>query len=116
MKYLLQTYAVICLLVGPLQGQSGVSTYHVPQGLVRGAAFIDRFLPVPLQGELRSDVWGAEQVIPRDVNNGIEDDEYSYWGATSSRVLMAKSTCLSVAPRTGFIGSGRRARPTIRAS
>lgn len=61
-------------------GKTVESTYQVPEGLVRGGAFIDRFLPVPLQGELRSDVWGGDNVVPRDVNNGIEDAAYSYWG------------------------------------
>ncbi|MDZ8120004.1 glycoside hydrolase family protein [Pontiella agarivorans] len=56
------------------------SEYVPPSGLVRGGAFIDRFLPIPVSGSLRSDVWGATNVVPRDVNNGLEDDEYSYWG------------------------------------
>lgn len=54
--------------------------YEVPQGLVDGAAFQDRFLPVPVQDQMRADVWGADGVLPRDVTNGIEDDQYSYWG------------------------------------
>jgi hypothetical protein len=64
----------------PLCGQTAKSTYVVPDGLVRGGAFIDCFLPVPLRGPLRSDVWGADNVIPRDVDNGIEEAVYSYWG------------------------------------
>lgn len=47
--------------------------------LVKGARFMDRFLPMP-EGKLSSDVWGAKGVIPRYVDNGIEDDVYSYWG------------------------------------
>lgn len=47
--------------------------------LVEGARFMDRFLPMP-QGKLSSDVWGAKNVIPRYVDNGIEDDVRSYWG------------------------------------
>lgn len=47
--------------------------------LVKGARFMDRFLPMP-KGKLRSDVWGAKEVIPRYVDNGIEDDVHSYWG------------------------------------
>lgn len=62
------------------QGKTGQSNYQVPEGLVYGGAFIDRFRPVPFRGELRSDVWGATNVVPRDVNNGIEDPAYSYWG------------------------------------
>lgn len=47
--------------------------------LVEGARFIDRFLPMPA-GKLSSDVWGAKNVIPRYIDNGIEDDVRSYWG------------------------------------
>ncbi|MDF7824827.1 glycoside hydrolase family protein [Pontiellaceae bacterium B12227] len=73
-------WAVWALLPVSLQAEPVPSQYKVPEGLVHGGAFIDRFLPVPVQGELRADVWGAANVIPRAVNNGIEDADYSYWG------------------------------------
>ncbi|MDZ8120002.1 glycoside hydrolase family protein [Pontiella agarivorans] len=73
-------FILIFLGIGMGSAESAESVYHEPEGLVRGGAFIDRFLPVPLRGKLRSDVWGAANVVPRDVNNGIEDAEYSYWG------------------------------------
>lgn len=47
--------------------------------LVEGARFIDRFLPMPA-GKLSADVWGAKEVVPRYVDNGIEDNVRSYWG------------------------------------
>lgn len=47
--------------------------------MVTGARFIDRFLP--MQGkELSSDTWGADYVLPRYIDNGIEDRIWSYWG------------------------------------
>lgn len=47
--------------------------------LVEGARFIDRFLP--MQGKvLSSDTWGAQYVLPRYIDNGIEDRIWSYWG------------------------------------
>ena len=49
-------------------------------GLVEGSRFIDRFLPIPIIGKKVSDTWGAKEVIPRYVDNGIEDKEWSYWG------------------------------------
>lgn len=49
-------------------------------GLIKGSLFIDRFLPIPTLGKLSSEIWGAKGVIPRYVDNGIEDDEWSYWG------------------------------------
>ncbi len=56
------------------------STYKVPKGLVKGGAFIDLFLPIPIHEGLETDVWGATNVIPRDMHNGIEDHKWSYWG------------------------------------
>ena len=47
--------------------------------LVKGARFMDRFLP--MKGNvLASDTWGADCVLPRYVDNGIEDGIWSYWG------------------------------------
>ncbi len=54
-----------------------------PEGwdkLVPGARFMDRFMPIPIKGELTSDTWGVDAVKPRDITNGIEDNEWSYWG------------------------------------
>jgi hypothetical protein len=53
-------------------------------GLVYGARFLDRFLPMP-QGQLSGDVWGAKGVVPRYVDNGIEDSTFSYWGGNIVR-------------------------------
>ncbi|QBG49248.1 hypothetical protein EGM51_04990 [Verrucomicrobia bacterium S94] len=61
------------------------SQYVIPDGLVEGGAFIDRFLPVPYVEEPRSDLWGGGNVLPRDAANGIEDAEYSYWGGNIVR-------------------------------
>jgi hypothetical protein len=47
--------------------------------LVDGARFIDRFLPMT-PGTLSKDTWGAPEVIPRYIDNGIEDSIISYWG------------------------------------
>ncbi|WP_198931808.1 glycoside hydrolase family protein [Labilibacter marinus] len=49
-------------------------------GLVEGARFMDRFLPMPAVGELSSENWGADGVNPRYTDNGIEDNTWSYWG------------------------------------
>jgi len=48
--------------------------------LVHGGRFMDRFLPIPVMGELTRDTWGAEGVLPRYTQNGIEDPTNSYWG------------------------------------
>ncbi len=47
--------------------------------LVKGGQFKDRFLP--MKGNiLSSDTWGADCVLPRYIDNGIEDRIWSYWG------------------------------------
>lgn len=50
------------------------------EGLVFGGRFMDRFLPLPAIGTLSSDTWGSEAVKPRYIDNGVEDNEWSYWG------------------------------------
>jgi len=51
--------------------------------LVRGGRFMDRFLPMPVRGELTQNTWGADNVVPRFIDNGIEDREWSYWGGNA---------------------------------
>ncbi len=48
-------------------------------GIVEGGRFQDLFLPLKT-GTLSSDVWGTKGVLPRYVDNGIEDDTFSCWG------------------------------------
>jgi len=48
--------------------------------LVNGAAFIDRIEAIPPIGKLTSDTWGWAAVLPRYVDNGIEEAAWSYWG------------------------------------
>mgnify|MGYP003663529523 CR=1 FL=1 len=53
------------------------------QQLVPGGQFKDLFQRVPLLGKRTSDAWGGPNVLPRDVRNGIEDSEWSYWGGNA---------------------------------
>jgi len=50
------------------------------KNLVYGGRFMDRFLPMPTIGPLTRDTWGADNVLPRDIKNGIESKKYSLWG------------------------------------
>jgi len=43
--------------------------------LVLGGRFMDRFLPMPVQDRLTSETWGADNVKPRYIDNGLEDNE-----------------------------------------
>lgn len=48
--------------------------------LVEGGKFMDRFLSIKPIGSLTDSVWGADCVLPRYAENGIEDADWSYWG------------------------------------
>jgi hypothetical protein len=50
------------------------------EDLVYGGRFMDRFLPMQVQGPLTYATWGAAGVVPRYIENGLEDNEWSYWG------------------------------------
>ncbi|WP_157373900.1 glycoside hydrolase family protein [Arenibacter certesii] len=51
--------------------------------LINGGRFMDLFRPIAPLGALTTNTWGAENVIPRYVDNGIEDAEWSYWGGNA---------------------------------
>ncbi|MEX1048449.1 MAG: glycoside hydrolase family protein [Akkermansiaceae bacterium] len=55
------------------------SEYVTPAGMPAGAAFIDRILPMPIDSPLRADIWGGDNVKPRNAANGLEDPDWSYW-------------------------------------
>lgn len=80
MKEQLLTLIFALFLVGGVNAQ--IQYRPLPaewEKLVPGGNFMDRLLPMP-DGKLASDVWGEKGVIPRYVDNGIEDDSISYWG------------------------------------
>lgn len=69
------SYRVSLAVLGSLLAQS-IYAQSAPK------TFIDYFQPTPLQGELSKDVWGAPNVLPRDIKNGLEDTtikKYCYW-------------------------------------
>ena len=53
----------------------------VPKDFVPGGQFKDLILPVPIiNGLEREGLWGDEKVLPRDKDNGVEDNAWCYWG------------------------------------
>src|SRR5947209_788721 len=44
-----------------------------------GKTLIDYFLPTPIVGKLTKDAWGADNVLPRDQSNGLEDTTMKQW-------------------------------------
>ena len=88
---ILSVIAAPCLLQAddnPTSWEHAATEYTAPAGLVRGAAFIDRLLPMPVDSPLRADVWGGDNVKPRNAANGLEEPDWSYW-------------CMSVFPHGG---------------
>lgn len=55
--------------------------------LVPGGRFMDRFEAASVIGNgWTTNCWGGENVKPRDIRNGIEEPEYSYWGGNITKI------------------------------
>jgi hypothetical protein len=84
MRKLITLVLQLLLLAGVLDAQ--ITERERPPAwdkLSFGGRFMDRLLPIPVMGSLSSDTWGADNVIPRYVDNGLEDMEWSYWGGNA---------------------------------
>ena len=69
--------SVLSLSVGCSYGASA----EWPRPFVRGGQFKDLILPMPIVDGLESEgIWGNTNVVPRDKDNGIEDNQWCYWG------------------------------------
>lgn len=78
-------YLVVFLLITSVSESQTIERER-PEGwenLVYGGRFMDRFLPMPNLGGMTTNTWGSDGVIPRDVNNGLEDNQWSYWGGNA---------------------------------
>jgi hypothetical protein len=78
--------AVLAVAVLGVDAKAQVVERQRPEawnGLVFGGRFMDRFLPMPVHGPLTSETWGADNVKPRYVENGLEDGQWSYWGGNA---------------------------------
>lgn len=84
LRVLVWTLLVACLLTLDANAQSVQRKRPAEwNDLVYGGRFMDRFLPMPVQDKLTSETWGAENVKPRYIDNGLEDNEWSYWGGNA---------------------------------
>ncbi len=84
----MKNFLIVALLLGlPIAGsQAQITERERPsewEELVYGGRFMDRFLPMHMQGPLTDDTWGADDVVPRYIDNGIEDQKWSYWGGNA---------------------------------
>ena len=79
-------FSIALLLIFSTLSVAQITERERPVGwdqLIEGGRFMDRFEPMHVQGSLTSDTWGAEQVKPRYIENGLEDNEWSYWGGNT---------------------------------
>ena len=60
MKTLIKSFAILSLTIG-------VSSFAADK------TFIDYFQPTPIIGALTTNTWGAPGILPRDPQNGLED-------------------------------------------
>ncbi len=51
--------------------------------------FIDYFQPIPILGGLSKELWGAQNVGPRDPQNGLEDVTMQQWDYWDGKILKA---------------------------
>jgi hypothetical protein len=86
----MKSYVLIWILLTSclftLDANAQIVARERPEGwdqLVYGGRFMDRFLAMGIQGELTSETWGADNVKPRYIDNGLEDNEWSYWGGNA---------------------------------
>jgi hypothetical protein len=63
----------------------------VAAGPSSGKTLVDYFLPIPVNKALTTSAWGDAGVIPRDVDNGIEDKTNKSWSYWDGRILKDKS-------------------------
>ncbi|WP_111707275.1 glycoside hydrolase family protein [Lutibacter citreus] len=83
MNYLKNITFTICLIFGLNPSINCISQVpYVPnQKIVTGGQFKDFILPMPIHIKLTDKkIWGAKNVLPRDVKNGLEDNKWCYWG------------------------------------
>ncbi len=79
----------------------------------KSKTFIDYFLPTPIHGTLTRNTWGADGVLPRDIENGLEDPtmkQYCYWDgqiikAPDGKYHMFASRWDQVRGHNGWFGS-----------
>ncbi|MBT6006661.1 MAG: hypothetical protein HOG79_13150 [Prolixibacteraceae bacterium] len=86
MKFKNFTFSFLIIFILCLTSSAQFTERQIPaewENLVFGGRFMDRFLPMPVMGELTSETWGSKQIIPRYIENGIEDNVNSYWGGNA---------------------------------
>ena len=72
--------AVLCPVLSAYAQHKDVERPAEWKNLAYGGRFMDCIAPMPYIGKPVNDTWGNPEVRPRDILNGLEDPEWSYWG------------------------------------
>src|SRR5947208_2045459 len=83
---------LICLILPPGgfgQDANPAPAKGQPATGPAGKTLIDYFLPMPIQGALTKDTWGAPGVLPRDPKNGLEDTTMKQWCYWDGQIIKA---------------------------
>ncbi len=84
MKRGIFTICVATLLSGSASMSSCCTEPQEPKSFVQGGQFKDLILPIPVINGIESEgLWGGDNVVPRDRDNGIEDNTWCYWGGNA---------------------------------
>ncbi len=66
-----------------------ITTRAGPETEPTSKQLIDYFLPTPIVGGLSKQAWGADNVLPRDPQNGLEDPTIKQWCYWDGKIIKA---------------------------
>ncbi len=72
-----------------LKADAALGSSQQPKPSPSRKSFIDYFLPIPIQGSLSKEAWGAAEVGPRDQKNGLEDPAMRRWNYWDGQIIKA---------------------------
>lgn len=85
MKQLFRSRLVVLPVLALLTGVS--FTFCQEKKSPSEKSFIDYFLPMPVNGALSKEAWGAAEVGARDQKNGLEDPTMSRWNYWDGQII-----------------------------
>jgi len=87
MKQIFRSLLVILPVLGLLTGVRSGFCQEI--GTPPRKTFIDYFLPMPINGALSKDAWGAAEAGARDQQNGLEDANMARWSYWDGQIIKA---------------------------
>ena len=106
-------FTCVCWLIAGITFAQPAGAPPASQPATASKTFIDYFLPTPPHGPLSTQAWGADNVLPRDIQNGLEDTtmkKYAYWDgqiikAADGKYHMFASRWDQARGHNGWLGS-----------